>query len=136
METAPTRYRTVMPRLVVDDVASTVGFLREVFGAEGDVSEGRPSEIRLGECVLLVSGTPEREAFPAFLYVYVEDVDATFDRALAAGAACVEAPLDTHYGERCAMVRDAAGNVFQVARPIDPAAGGGAGPPTADRAGG
>jgi len=47
--------------------------------------------------------------------VYVEDVDATYRRAVDAGAVSIEEPLDTPYGDRRAMVRDPFGNVFQVA---------------------
>ena len=61
------------------------------------------------------SGTGEREAFTAFLYVYVADADETYRRALVAGAETLEAPQDTPYGDRRAMVRDRYGNVFQIA---------------------
>jgi uncharacterized glyoxalase superfamily protein PhnB len=53
--------------------------------------------------------------FPAFLYIYVDDADQTYQKALAAGATTVEAPLDTPYGDRRAMVRDPFGNIFQIA---------------------
>ena len=57
----------------------------------------------------------EREPFPAFLYVYVADADEAYRRALAADAESLEAPRDTLYGDRRAMVRDPYGNVFQIA---------------------
>jgi uncharacterized glyoxalase superfamily protein PhnB len=63
----------------------------------------------------MVSEAGEREAFPAFLYVYVDDADTTYERAVAAGAVILEKPWDTPYGDRRAMVRDAFGNVFQIA---------------------
>jgi len=63
----------------------------------------------------MISPTLEREPFPAFLYVYVEDVDATYEKALQHGAVSVEPPLDTPYGDRRAMVSDPAGNVYQIA---------------------
>ena len=50
--------------------------------------------------------------------VYVDDADQTYERALDGGAVCIEAPLDTPYGDRRAIVRDPFGNVFQIARPI------------------
>ncbi|MFF0496628.1 VOC family protein [Nocardia aobensis] len=62
-----------------------------------------------------LSESGERESFPAFLYVYVDDVETTFQRATAAGAVTLEAPLDTPYGDRRAMVRDPFGNVYQIA---------------------
>jgi uncharacterized glyoxalase superfamily protein PhnB len=86
-----------------------------VFGATGEVRPGRPAEILIGDSLLLVTAAGERELFPAFLYVYVENADEVFQRALAAGAASLEEPFDTPYGDRRAMVRDPSGNVFQIA---------------------
>jgi len=52
---------------------------------------------------------------PALPYVYADDVDSTCRRALAARAIPPEAPADMSYGDRRAMVKDACGNVWQVA---------------------
>ena len=103
------------PRMVVSDVVAAAGFLRAVFGATGETRDGRPAEIRIGDSVVMVSAAGQRELFPAFLYVYVDDPDGACRRALAAGAAVLEEPFDTPYGDRRAMVRDPFGNVFQIA---------------------
>ena len=108
-------YRAVTPRIVVDDVAAQVDFLRAVFGGTGSVEAGRPAEIRIGDSLVMVSAAVERDRFPAFLYVYVDDADAAYRRALESGAVSLEEPLDTPYGDRRAMVRDPFGNVFQIA---------------------
>jgi PhnB protein len=63
----------------------------------------------------MVSRAGPREAFPAFLYVYVEDADATCKRALDAGAVSVETVRETPYGDRRGTVRDPWGNLWQVA---------------------
>ena len=63
----------------------------------------------------MVTSAGERELFPAFLYVYVEDADRVYHRAIAAGATSLEPPLNTPYGDRRAMVRNPFGNVFQIA---------------------
>ena len=81
-------------------MAAAAGFLRAVFGAAGEVREGRPAEIRIGDSVVMVSAAGPRELFPAFLYVYVDDADGACRRALAAGAAVLEEPFDTPYGDR------------------------------------
>jgi PhnB protein len=111
-------YRSVTPRIVVSDVAAQVEFLRAVFDATGAVDPDRPAELRIGDSLILVSPATEREAFPAFLYVYVDDANQAYQRALTAGATTLEAPLDTPYGDRRAMVRDPFGNVFQIAHPL------------------
>jgi uncharacterized glyoxalase superfamily protein PhnB len=112
-------YRSVTPRLVVADVTAQVEFLRAVFGATGEVVPGRPAELRIGDSLVMISSAGERELFPAFLYVYVEDADRAHRDALDAGAMSVEAPLDTPYGDRRAMVRDPFGNLWQLAHPLD-----------------
>jgi len=115
----PGGYRSVTPRIVVDDVDAQVGFLRAVFGATGAVDPGRPAELRIGDSLIMVSSTSGgRDAFPAFLYVYVDDADEVYQRAIRGGATTLEEPLDTPYGDRRAMVRDRFGNVFQIATRI------------------
>ena len=111
-------YHSVTPRMVVEDVGVQVSFLRTVFGATGSVEPGRPAEILIGNSLVLVSPAAERDRFPAFLYVYVDDADAAYRRALDAGALSVEEPLETPYGDRRAMVRDPSGNIFQIAHRI------------------
>ena len=115
MSSARPGHHTVTPRIFVDDVSAQVEFLRTVFDATGEVVEGRPADLRIGDSLVMVSASAERERFPAFLYVYVDDVEETFRRAVSAGASGMEAPLDTPYGDRRAMVRDPHGNIFQIA---------------------
>jgi PhnB protein len=108
----------------MSDVAATVEFLRRVFDAVGHVEAGRPADIDIGDSRIMVSSTMERDIFPGFLYVNVEDADRTYQRALEAGATSIEEPRDTPYGDRRAMVRDPFGNVFQMAHPLaGPSAG-------------
>jgi PhnB protein len=111
----PEPYHSVTPRLFVSDVAGQVEFLRAVFDGTGEVQHAIPTEIRIGDSTVMVSSTGERDLFPAFLYIYVDDADRAYQRALDAGAVSLEAPLDTPYGDRRAMVRDPFGNVFQMA---------------------
>jgi PhnB protein len=111
-------YHTITPRIVVDDVAAQVHFLRLVFEAGGEVEPNRPAEMRIGDSLVMVTSATERERFPAFLYVYVPQADEVYQRAIAAGATSLEAPIDTPYGDRRGMVRDPFGNIFQIAHRI------------------
>lgn len=111
----PEGYRSVTPRIAVADVVGQIEFLRSAFGAAGEVPDGRPGEIVIGDSMIMVGPIVEREPFPAFLYVYVDDADQTYARAVSAGAEVVEEPRDTPYGDRRAMVRDPFGNVYQIA---------------------
>ncbi len=111
-------FHSVTPRIVVGDAASQIAFLRTVFHGTGEYHANRPAEIRIGDSLVMVTPAGGRELFPAFLYVYVEDADVTYRRALKAGAVSLEEPLDTPYGDRRAMVRDPWGNVWQIAHVI------------------
>jgi len=108
----PTGYHSVTARMVVSDVGGEVAFLRTVFGATGEIHADRPAEMRIGDSVVMVTAAGERELFPAFLYVYVDDADVAYRRALEAGAVSLQEPLPTPYGDRRAMVRDPFDNVF------------------------
>jgi uncharacterized glyoxalase superfamily protein PhnB len=112
---APAGWHSVTPRIVVEDAAALVGFLKRVFDATGEYRATAPSEIRIGDSLLMVSTAGAREVFPAFLYVYVPNADDTYQRALDAGATSLEAVWDTPYGDRRGMVKDPWGNVWQVA---------------------
>src|SRR4029434_745681 len=75
----------------------------------------RPSEIWIGDSLIMVGSTTQREAMHAFLYVYVEDTDAVLSLAVARGAESLEEPRDTPYGDPRAMIRDPWGNTWQIA---------------------
>ncbi|MGO9932707.1 MAG: VOC family protein [Steroidobacteraceae bacterium] len=109
------------PRLVVQDPKMLVRFLRDTFHASGEFAPDAPSQVRIGDSIVMVSRSGPRQAMPAFLYVYVDDVDGTYRRALEAGAVVIEEPRDLPYGDRRAMVKDPCGNEWQIAAPIVPA---------------
>ena len=111
----PDGWHSVTARIVTDDVVGLAAFLRIVFGAMGEVDPGRPAVMRIGDSNVMISGVGPRTAMPAFLYLYVDDADASYRRAVDAGAASIEEPLDTPYGDRRAMVEDRWGNVWQIA---------------------
>ena len=112
----PEGWPTVTPRIIVANPEGLVGFLKEVFGGQGEFHANRPAEIRIGDSLIMISsGDGLREFIPAFLYVYVENADETYHRALQAGAQSLEAPMDLPYGDRRAMVKDAWNNLWQIA---------------------
>jgi PhnB protein len=111
----PEGWHSVTPRLVVHDPALQVEFLKQAFGATGEFRTDMPSVIRIGDSLVMVSSAGPRDAMPAFLYLYVDDIDATYRRALAAGAVSLEEPWDTPYGDRRGMVQDPGGNIWQIA---------------------
>jgi len=112
----PDGWSTVTPRIITGDVDGLVQFLRSVFDARGEPHAGRPTEMKIGDSIVMVSdGGGLREAMPAFLYVYVENADKTYQDAIDLGAQPIERPIDTPYGDRRATVRDPWGNIWQIA---------------------
>ena len=117
----PEGWHAVTPRLVVRDANQLVEFLKRVFGATGEYQTERPSVITIGDSMLMVSDAGVRSPIAAFFYVYVSDTDATYQRAVDAGARTLEAPFDTPYGDRRCMVEDKWGNTWQIATYCDSA---------------
>jgi PhnB protein len=112
----PDGWHTVTPRIVVREPEKLLAFVKYVFQARGDFNPGRPAEVRIGDSVVMISdGGTLRDPFPAFLYVYVEDTDSTYERAIEANAVSIEEPSDMPYGDRRAMVKDGWGNIWQIA---------------------
>jgi uncharacterized glyoxalase superfamily protein PhnB len=114
-ETIPEGWHSITPRLVADDAAMLVEFLKQAFDATGDFRTDRPSVMRIGDSLVMVSSVVPRDAMTAFLYLYVDDIDQTYQRALAAGAVSLEEPTDLPYGDRRGMVKDPSGNIWQIA---------------------
>ena len=84
--TTPEGWHTVTPRIVAQNAERLVSFLRQVFDATGDYQTDRPSIIMIGDSRIMISEAGIRKPVPAFLYVYVSDCDAMYQRALKSGA--------------------------------------------------
>lgn len=106
----------VVPRLFTEDVAGFVEFLKTAFGARGDLVLNRPTELVIDDCVLMVAdGGGVREPTSSAFYIYVEDADEVWARAVKAGATSYSAPEDAPWGDRRAIVNDPWGNHWQIA---------------------
>jgi PhnB protein len=122
----PEGYHTITPYLIIQSPSAVIAFLKEAFGAEElfrmDLPDGRlmHGEVRLGDSKLMIAeATAEWPAQPGVFYMYVEDVDATYRRAVDAGAEPVMEPADQFYGDRHGGVRDAAGNQWWIATRVE-----------------
>ena len=118
-------YRTVTPYLVVPDADGTIAFLKQAFAAtevlchrnaDGTVVH---AEIQIGDSLVMLgqAGGPCKARQAAF-YLWVDDVDATYRRALAAGATSESEPEDKPYGHRNAGVVDSGGSTWWIGAPI------------------
>lgn len=118
----PDNYSTVSPYLIVDGASDTIAFLETVFDAielrrfPNDEGKLLHSEVRLGDSVLMIADRGDDwEAVPAHVHIYVPDVDATYQRALAAGATAVQAPVKKDDPDKRGGVKDAGGTTWWIA---------------------
>lgn len=122
----PDGFHTITPYLVVMDPAALIDFLKAAFDAEEMHRTNRPdgnimhAQVKIGSSMLMMGGaTPEWPAMPAGLYLYVDDADSTYERALAAGATSVMEPMDAFWGDRMGGVKDGSGNFWWIATHIE-----------------
>lgn len=125
----PDDYPRVTPYLCVDGATAAVDFYREVFDATERMRIPAPGgkighcELEIGESVIMLADEyPEMKVrgpkaiggTPVTIGVYVEDVDATFAKAIAAGATEVRAVEDQFYGDRGGQFEDPFGHLWSV----------------------
>ena len=118
-------YRTVTPYLLVSDADAELAFLKAAFGAtERDCQRNADNsvmhaEITIGDSLVMLGQAGERwKPRPAALYLWVDDVDATYARALQAGAASESEPEDKPYGHRNAGVIDRNEVTWWIGAPV------------------
>ena len=121
----PEGYHAVTPYMI-GGAAKVLDFVKETFdakevmrmpGPDGSIAH---AEFKIGDSNLMISdGGNEWPAMPCSLYVYVSDVDATYKRALKAGAVSLKEPADQFYGDRSASVKDGAGNIWGIGTHIE-----------------
>lgn len=114
-EFQPAGRHTVIPRIIAVGAKTLVEFVKQVFGATGSYHPQAPAELRIGDAIIMISDAGIRAPTPACLYVYVADADATWQRAIDAGAESMERPMNTPWGDRRGIVMDRWGNTWQIA---------------------
>jgi PhnB protein len=132
----PAGLHTVTPRLVVADGAAAITFYRQAFGAEehgdrftGPEGELIHAEITIGDSVVMITedavGGPARspehlgDQVSCIMALYWENVDAAWERAVAAGAEVIY-PLEDHfYGERGGRLRDPFGQQWMMSQHVE-----------------
>lgn len=117
----PSGYTSVSPYLIVNGAQRTLEFMKEVLGAvelrKFPDGEGRlvHAEVRIDDSVvMLADANADWPALNAHVHVYVPDVDATYQRALAAGATSVQEPVKKQDEDKRGGVRDAGGTTFWI----------------------
>lgn len=130
----PDGYHTLTPYLTVEDGATALEFYAEAFGAEELFRMDGP-EGKIGHAEMMIGDSPfmladEMEAWgnrsprslggtPTSLMIYVEDVDAVFQRAIDAGATEVMPVKDHFYGDRSGSVEDPFGHRWSISTHVE-----------------
>jgi PhnB protein len=122
----PDDYSSVSPYLVVDGADRTIQFLADVFGATelrrfpDDQGQVMHAEVRLGDSVIMLGDKAEGwPACPAYVHVYVPDVDATYQSALDWGATSVQAPTQKDDEDKRGGVTDPGGTTWWIATKVE-----------------
>ena len=122
----PDQYHSVTPYLTAAGTAQLIEFLKKAFGATETERVARPdggvmhAEVKIGDSMIMLSdGGGEWKPMPTALYLYVTDADATYKRALAAGATSVMEPATQFYGDRHGSVKDPSGNIWWIATHVE-----------------
>lgn len=134
----PEGYPRMSPYLVVDGAAAAIDFYTEVLGARermrmGGAPDDPPdkvghAELEIGDSLFMLADEyPDMDAVgprtvggtPVSLSLYVEDVDAVWAKALAAGATALREPQDQFYGDRAANFEDPWGHRWHIATHVE-----------------
>ncbi|MGC1171224.1 MAG: VOC family protein, partial [Candidatus Acidiferrales bacterium] len=118
----PESVQSVQVYLHVNGAASLINFMERAFGAEEMAGRATSAEgliwhstIKIQDSQLEISDAMDRYQFmPSTFYLYVDDADGWYRRALDAGASSVKPPVDQPYGDRVGSVKDPAGNLWYL----------------------
>jgi PhnB protein len=132
----PKGYNTVTPYLVIKGAAKAIDYYKKVFGATETVRMPGPNgtvghaELKIGDShIMLADENPSMGqghtsastigGSPISLYVYLQDVDKVFDRAIAEGAKVLKPVQDQFYGDRSGFLQDPFGHLWGVATHVE-----------------
>lgn len=117
----PAQYTSVSPYLIVPEASATIDFLKQVFDAEElrryPTADGKVmhAEVRIDDSVVMLGDAGEEwPPVPSNIHVYVADVDATYRRALEAGATSVLEPIKREDGDKRGVVKDPGGTTWWI----------------------
>lgn len=122
----PDGFHALTPYLIVPGAGRLIEFLKRAFGAEEVFRSDRPdgtighAQVKIGDSMLeMGEAGGQWQPTPCSLHLYVPDSDATYRRALEAGATSLSEPVEKFYGDREAAVRDPSGNQWFIATHVE-----------------
>jgi PhnB protein len=131
----PEGYPTIIPALTVHDAARMIDFYKEAFGAQERFRMPTPdgksiahAEMKIGDSVFMLGeempgnecGSPQSLGGTAVgFYIYVQDVDDAFDRAVSAGGTIKHRVENMFWGDRTGTVADPSGHIWTLASRVE-----------------
>ena len=134
IEPIPTGYHSITPYLIVDDAKGAMEFYQRAFGAAVVLQLDRPdgkvahAEVKLGDSMIMLADEASEMGYhsakaiggsPVKILLYIENVDAVFNRAVEAGAEVVSPVKDQFYGDRSGALKDPFGHSWTIATHIE-----------------
>jgi len=122
----PEGFHSVTPYLIVHEVPKLLDFLKQAFNAHEIMCMPQPdgtimhAEVRIGDSpIMMGEAQGEHKPMPGSIYLYVDDMDAAYKRALQAGATVQMEPANQFWGDRIASVIDPVGNHWSIATHVE-----------------
>ncbi len=122
----PEGYNNVIPYLICNGTEKVIDFCKKVFDAKVDGIHKDDNGIVMhasihirDSAVMLSEGSENHPAAPSMMYIYVEDVDKVYKKAIDAGGISMREPTDEFYGDRSAGVKDSSGNQWWIGACIE-----------------
>lgn len=116
----PEGYHTITPYLILNNASQFIKFMTEVFGAEVTYKAMRDektimhAELKIGDSkIMFADATEQWKTQPAGLFIYVDEADVIYNKAIHAGAEAVTPMADQSYG-RSGGVKDPFGNTWWI----------------------
>lgn len=123
----PNNYSTVSPYLIVNGADATIDFLKRVFGAvelrrfPDNSGKLMHAEVGIDDTVIMLAdpAPPDWPPISSYVHIYVRDVDATYRKALEAGAVPVQEPVKKQDEDKRGGVKDAGGTKWWIATKVE-----------------
>ena len=126
VQPVPQGYNSVTSVLISDGATRLIEFIKQTFDAQERERVPSPggriahAELKIGDSIIMLSDSSEEwKATPGNLYVYVDEVDGVYQKALRAGAVTIREPKNQFYGDRNASVKDPFGNIWGIATHVE-----------------
>src|SRR6266446_7694862 len=122
----PEGYHTLTPFMMVKQADKLLDFIKTAFGATVESLHKSPdghimhADLQVGDSrLMLAEATDKYPAMPTMIYLYTEDCDGTYQKAIQAGGTSLREPTTEFYGDRSCGIKDVSGNQWWIATHVE-----------------